>query len=256
SFGVAIAFWGAPIALLAPQSWIGGAMLCLFVVGAANAVEDVGLVTLLQRGCPYELLSSVLGVLWGLAMTSVAVGSIFAPAVEATVGLRTALVIVGLILPVLALLSSRPLSRMDAARQPLEALDLVEAIPMFGPLSLAVKERVASSLTTVSVGEGETVIRAGEPGDRFYIVQSGRLVIERDGEMVAGAERGDYFGEVALVRNVPRTATVRAVVGSELYALGRQAFVAAIAGHPAATAAALRVAGERGVPLDKPDNPA
>ena len=69
---------------------------------------------------------------------------------------------------------------------------------------------------------------------------------------IAGAERGDYFGEVALVRDVPRTATVRAVVSSKLYALGRQAFVAAIAGHPAATAAALRVATERGTGASQP----
>ncbi len=86
SFGVAIAFWGAPIALLAPLSWLGPAMLCLVAVGTANGVEDVGLVTLLQRACPYEMLSSVLGVLWGLAMAAVALGSIVAPKIDAEVG--------------------------------------------------------------------------------------------------------------------------------------------------------------------------
>ena len=246
SFGVAIAFWGAPIALLAPLSWLGPAMLCLVAVGVANGVEDVGLVTLLQRACPYEMLSSVLGVLWGLAMAAVALGSIVAPKIDAGVGARTALVIVGVILPALALAFSRRLRRVDAMLRPTEGLDLVEAVPMFGPLSVAVKERLASSLTALCVAAGETIIRVGEPGDRFYIVRAGRLVIERDGIQVAQAERGDYFGEVALVQDVPRNATVRAVVRSELYALGRQAFVTAIVGHPAAAAAAQRVAAERG----------
>ena len=91
SFGVAVAFWGAPIALLAPLSWLGPALLCLVVVGVANGVEDVGLVTLLQRACPYEMLSSVLGVLWGLAMAAVALGSIVAPKIDAGVGARAAL---------------------------------------------------------------------------------------------------------------------------------------------------------------------
>jgi MFS family permease len=246
SFGVAIAFWGLPIASLAPLSCLAPAMLCLVVVGAANAVEDVGLLTLLQRCCPHELLTSVLGVLWGLAMTAVAVGSIVAPAIDAAFGARTALLLVGLILPVLALASSRFLSRADAALRPVEGLELVDAIPMFDPLSLVVKERLAAALVPVPVTAKETIIRAGEPGDRFYIVQAGNFVIERRGTPVASAKRGDYFGEVALVQDVPRTASVRAECDSTLYALGREAFVTAITGHPTAIAEARRIAAERG----------
>lgn len=245
SFGLAIAFWGAPIALLAPLSALGPAMLCLVVVGAANAVEDVGLVTMLQRSCPHELLSSVLGVLWGLAMTSVAIGSVVVPMAEAALGTRLTLLIVGLILPALALLSRRPLSRIDATLLPVEGLDLLAAVPMFAPLSVAVKERVAGSLAPLSVVAGETVVRTGEYGDRFYIVRTGCFAIERDGARVASAQAGDYFGEVALLHDVRRTATVRAETPSTLYALGREAFVAAITGHPAAAAEAYRVAAER-----------
>jgi Cyclic nucleotide-binding domain/Major Facilitator Superfamily len=245
-FGVAVAFWGLPIAFLAPLSWLAPAMLCLVVVGASNAVEDVSLLTLLQRSCPYELLASVLGVLWGLAMTAVALGSIAAPAIEAAVGARTALLLVGLLLPVLALASSRRLSRIDAALTPVEGLDLVAAIPMFAPLSVVVKERLAASLTPVCLAAGETIIQRGEPGDRFYIVKSGRFAVEKGGMRVASAEEGDYFGEVALVQDVPRTASVRAVQDSAVYALGRDSFVAAINGHPTAIAEAQRIATERG----------
>jgi MFS family permease len=252
SFGLAIAFWGLPIALLSPLSWLGAAMLCLVVVGVANAVEDVGLMTLVQRCSPYELLASVLGVLWGVNMTAVAVGSIVAPVIESAFGPRTALLMVGLILPVLALASGRSLRRIDTALQPSEGLELVEAIPMFAPLSIAAKERVAASLSQVAVTAGETVVSMGEPGDTFYIVGTGRFGIERDGKQVASAERGDYFGEIALVQDVPRTASVRAEVDSKLYALGRGPFFAAITLHPEAVAAARQVAAERGPNLDHP----
>ncbi len=245
-FGAAIALWGIPIALLAPLSWIVPAMLCLVVVGAANAVEDVSLLTLLQRSCPYELLASVLGVLWGLAMTAVALGSIAAPAIDTALGARGALLAVGLILPVLALATSRFFSRADAALRPVEGLELVGGVPMFAPLSLVVKERVAAALVPVPVAAGKTVIRTGEPGDRFYIVKTGQFVIERGGVPVASAGRGDYFGEVALVKGVARTASVRADGDSSLYALGREAFVDAISGHPTAIAEAHRIAAERG----------
>lgn len=181
-------------------------------------------------------------------MTSslLAVASIIVPVVEEAIGARLALLLVGFTLPVLALASSRPLSRIDATLRPVEGLDLVEAVPIFAPLSVAVKELVAASLAPISVAAEETVIRSGEPGDRFYIVRTGQFVIERDGTQVGTARPGDYFGEVALVQGVPRTATVRAQTASTLYALGRDAFVAAITGHPAAAAEAYRIAAERG----------
>jgi CRP-like cAMP-binding protein len=116
---------------------------------------------------------------------------------------------------------------------------------MFAPLSLAMKERVAASLLRVPVRAGETVIHAGEPGHRFYIVGAGQLGIERAGVHLLNVGPGDYFGEIALLQDVPRTASVRAVVDSVLYALGRDAFLVAVTGHPAAVALARQVVAER-----------
>ena len=163
TFGAAILLWGAPIAVLAPLSLFGLAILCLAAVGAANAFEDVALITLLQRSTPDGLLASVLGVLWGLAMTAVAVGSIVAPWVVASVGDRTSLVVVGLVLPVLALVFGRRLADIDKTVQPREGLKLIDGVPMYAPLSLAIKERVAASLLRVPVRAGETVVQAGWP---------------------------------------------------------------------------------------------
>ena len=242
-FGLALVFWGLPITLIAPRPELALAGVLLAIVGAANSVEDVTAITLLQRTIPDEILTRVLGVLWGLAMGAVALGSIAAPALVAALGPRPAFVAVGAILPLLTLATYRWLLEIDQAA-PAAELDLIERVPMFAPLSIAAKERLAATLTPVSVSAGELVIRAGDPGDRFYIVAEGELDIDARGHHAA-AHKDDYFGEIALLHDVPRTATVTATVDSRLYALQRDDFLAAVTGHAAAHAAGLHVAQTR-----------
>jgi CRP-like cAMP-binding protein len=115
---------------------------------------------------------------------------------------------------------------------------------MFAPLSVATKERVAARLVPISVSAGERVIRAGDAGDRFYIVGEGEVDIDAGGRH-ATAGKADYFGEIALLRDVPRTATVTATVDSRLFALQRDDFLAAVTGHSAAHAAGQAVAEAR-----------
>ena len=244
-FGVSLVFWGAPIALIAPRPYFAAAVLLLAVVGAANSVEDVAVFTLLQRIIPDEILTRVLGVVWGLAMGAVALGSIAAPALVEAIGPRAAFFVVGAILPLLALGAYRRLAAMDARIAPAAAeLEFIDQVPMFAPLSVAAKERVAANLVPLSVPAGEVVIRAGDAGDRFYIVGDGELHIDANGTH-GTARRADYFGEIALLRDVPRTATVTAAVDSELYALQREDFLAAVTGHSAAHAAGQEVAQAR-----------
>ena len=107
---------------------------------------------------------------------------------------------------------------------------------MFAPLSIAAKERVASKLDRHVIRAGEIVISAGDPGDRFYLVGDGELEIDAGGT-VATARRGDYFGEIALLRDVPRTATVTATTETELFGLSRDDFLSTVTGHAVARAA-------------------
>jgi MFS family permease len=244
SFGLALVFWGLPITLIAPRPYLAVAVFLLAILGAANSVEDVALFTLLQRSVPDEILTRVLGVFWGLAMGAVAIGSIAAPAVVRAVGPRPAFVVVGSILPLLTLATYRRLVEIDGTVAPAPELELIDRVAMFAPLSIAMKERVAATLVPVRVAAGELVIRAGDAGDRFYIVGAGELDIEAGGVHTT-AHNGDYFGEIALLRDVPRTATVTAAVDSELYALPRDAFLAAVTGHSAAHAAGQEVASAR-----------
>jgi MFS family permease len=243
AMGVALIFWGLPIALLAPRPYLPAAVLLLAVIGAANSVEDVAGFTLLQRIVPDVALSRALGLVWGAAMGAVGLGSIVAPAVVALVGPRTAFAVVGAILPVVTLLSWRGLQAIDRkVAAPTTELDVVSEVPLFEPLSLVAKEHLASKLTRLHVEPGEVIVRAGETGDRFYIVGEGELEIT-DGAR-GSCHGGDFFGEIALLRDVPRTATVRATSPSELYALDRDDFLAAVT-HSAVRAAGEAVAEER-----------
>jgi MFS family permease len=243
-FGLALVFWGAPIALIAPKPDLVAAVFLLAIVGAANAVEDVAGFTLLQRIIPDEVLTRVLGVVWSLAMGGVAVGSIAAPLIVEAIGPRAAFVVVGAILPLLTLITYPRLVEIDRAVAPAPELELIDRVPMFAPLSIAAKERVAAHLVPRSVHAGELVIRAGDAGDRFYIVGEGELDIEANG-LHTTAGNADYFGEIALLRDVPRTATVKALTETKLYALQRDDFLAAVTGHSAAHAVGEAVADER-----------
>jgi MFS family permease len=243
-FGISLVFWGLPIALMGPLPDLPFALLMLAVVGAANSVEDVAAFTLLQRLIPDRILTRVFGVVWSLAMAGVALGSVAAPTLVRAVGAREAFIAVGAILPLLTLATYRRLAVIDKEAAPVPELEFVQRVPMFQPLSVAAKERVAGNLLLQSVHAGEIVIRAGEQGDRFYIVGSGTLEITAEG-LRTTADEGDYFGEIALLRDVPRTATVTALVDTRLYVLQRDDFLAAVTGHEAAHAAGQNIADER-----------
>jgi MFS family permease len=243
-FALALVFWGLPIMLMAPVPYLAVAIFMLAIVGAANSVEDVALFTLLQRTIPDDLLTRVLGIFWGLAMGAASIGSIAAPVAVEAVGPRAAFVVVGMILPLLTLVTYGRLAEIDRAVAPAPGLELISRVPMFAPTSIAVKERLAATLVPVSVSAGEIVIGAGDAGDRFYLVAGGELDIDAGG-LHATAREGDYFGEIALLRDVPRTANVKAVVDSQLYAVHRVAFLEAVTGHAAAHAAGQEVAEAR-----------
>ena len=145
--------------------------------------------------------------------------------------------LVGFLLPVLAIAGFRRMRALDVEVAPSRQQQLVDGVPMFGPLSLAAKERLAAKLLALDVPEGATIVRAGEVGDRFYLIDSGTVRVgHEDGEKQSGP--GDYFGEIALLRDVPRTATVRAASAVHLYTLERADFLAAVTGHALAEAAA------------------
>jgi MFS family permease len=243
-FGVSLIFWGLPIVLIPAWPHAAVAFILLAVVGAANSYEDVAVFTLFQRVIPDEVLTRVLGIVWGLAMGAIAIGSVAATGIVALVGSRAAFVVVGAILPLTTLIVWRQLVRIDREMlPPADELAIVEGVAMFAPLSIAAKEHMASRLVEVPVTAGDVVIRTGEHGDRFYMVADGTLEVSNG--VHATAHRGDFFGELALLRDIPRTATVIATTRSRLYALEREDFLAAVTGHSAVRAAGEAVVEQR-----------
>jgi hypothetical protein len=178
-------------------------------------------------------------------LATLAVGSLVTPAILAALGLRTTLVIVGVLLPALLLPAWPTLRRVDARSRIPKALDRLRSVPIFAPLPPPVLERLAASAVEVVLPAGEAVFSQGEHGDRFYVIESGRAEVSGDGAEPKTLGAGEFFGEIALLRDVPRTATVRAAGELKLYAIERDDFIAAVTGHAPSLAAAESVVATR-----------
>ena len=239
SLGGGIVLWGLPLCLIGlfPELWV--ALVLLAVIGAGGTVVAVTSDTLLQRAAPPELLARVFGALDSLLLLALAVGSVGVPFLADAIGLRGTLLVVGAFLPVLVLVTWRRLAAIDAeAVVPEERLELLARSPIFSPLPQPALEALAVRLEPRRLAAGETVFAQGDLGDDYYLIQDGRVRVEVDGETMAELGPGEGFGEIALLREVPRTATVTALTDLRLYALEREHFLGAVTGHTESRAAA------------------
>ncbi len=230
---LAVGVMAGAMAAVALVSVLGQIMLLLAAVGAARAFFDVAARTLLQRSVRDDVLSRVFGMQEALMMGALAAGSAAAPILVELLGNEGAFIAAGVlavlagvcVLPALRILDRRALVP-EATR-----IALLRSIPMFEFLSQPRLESVARSLVPAHVPAGAHVIREGERGDRFYIVATGELVVRSRGHDIAHHGRGDYVGEIALLRDVPRTADVVATTDADLFALDRDDFLSAVTGH-------------------------
>jgi MFS family permease len=245
-FGVGILLWGVPLALIAVWPNEAVALVLLGLVGVGNTLVDVSGMTLLQRSAPEDVLARVFGVLESLLLLTTALGALVAPFLLDWLGTRGALIATGALLPILVVPAWPRLSAIDrAGAVPEDRIDAVRANPIFAPLPPPALEQLASALDEVSYYPGVEVIRQGEPGDRFFLVIEGTLDVSVDGKAVGTLGPGDSFGEIALLRDVPRTATVKAQTPLRLYALDRDAFISAVTRSGPSLSAAEGVIGMR-----------
>jgi MFS family permease len=236
----------ASFCLLAAYPTVGSALLLLALAGAGRVVLDVGARTLLQRVAPSDVLARVFGLLEGLAMTGLAVGSLLVTLLVAVGGIRLGILGIGLLLPVAAIAAGRGLLEVDRhATVPVVQIGLLRSLPLFAPLQPATLELLARSLERVDLEAGEDVFRQGDVGDLFYVIADGNVEVVRDGLVVASLGRSDAFGEVALLTSVPRTATCTATVPATLFALDKADFLTALTGHARTRAEADRLAAAR-----------
>jgi hypothetical protein len=239
AFFLGVVAVGIPIALVAFASGAAAAVLLLGVTGIGKSFFDVTSRTLLQRSVDDDVLARVFGVQEGLAMAALALGSVLAPLFVAWFGVDATFMIAGLSLPVVALIVVRRVRSVDreAALSDPADVALLRQTPIFGPLGLASLERVARNLIPIEVAPGDIVIREGDEGDRFYVIAAGAVEVSRGGDPLAKLGPGDFVGEIALLRDVPRTATVVAIEPTSLRALERSQFLAAVTGSPAGAVA-------------------
>jgi MFS family permease len=245
-FGLGIFIWGLPIALVAVWPNEVFALVLLGIVGIGNTLVDVSGMTLMQRAAPEEVLARVFGVLESVILVTVGLGAIAAPGLLSLLGTRGALIVAGALLPILVIPAWPLLTAIDdSAAVPAHRLELLRSIDLFAPLPPATLEQLASALVEVDVSAGDTVFHTGDPGDLFYAIDGGTIEVLVDDRPPVVLERGDFFGEIALLRDLPRTATVRARTDAKLYALGRDEFIPAVTGYAPSRAAADRVIGKR-----------
>lgn len=238
AFGAGLLLWGAPLVLVALVPQTAVVIPLLLLCGVGNTLVDVAGITLMQRSAPDAVLGRVFGAFEALVVATMGIGSLLAPVLVALFGPEWALAIAGLLLPVVLVPLWRPLVAVDAAAQaPDAALALLRGVPIFAALPWPELERLALALTDVHVDAGTAVITEGDAGDRFYVIREGSADVEVGGERVRTVRAGNSFGEIALVRDVPRTATVRAVTDLELGALERDVFVGTLSRHPASAEA-------------------
>ncbi len=245
-FAFGLLLWGIPIALIGifPQPPV--ALILLAIVGVGNTVVDVAALTLLQRTVPDEVLTRVFGVIQSVFIGTVGLGAIFAPLMINAVGIRWALILTGALLPLSAGLTWRRITSLDAdVVAPTKEIALLRTIPLFRPLPATTIDELALSLIQVRADPGTEIVREGDPGDRFYVIDSGEVDVSLNGEHVGTMGAGDHFGEIALLRDVPRTATVTARGEVSLRALERDEFLSAVTGHPASVEAADAVVASR-----------
>ncbi len=241
-FAFGLALFGLPLAVLGGLPFAVIAVVALGVLGIGNSIVDVNALTIMQRAVPDAVLGRALGALDGLLIGTLGLGALLAPVLIDLVGPEAALVVTGAVLPVLALVTRPRLRAIDRMSSAPEATGLLRGVPLLAPLPESLLERLAREATSVEIRAGLPIVREGEPGDRFYVVRSGQVSI-----LGRTFGPGEAFGEIALLRNVPRTATAVAVTDVELVALEREPFVAAVTGHaPSAAAADTMIAARLG----------
>jgi hypothetical protein len=252
--GIGVALWGLPVAGIGVVPRDAAAIALLAVVGIGNAFVDVGAFTLPARLADERVMARVFVGVEGIETLGVAAGAALAPIVIELLGIRGALVALGLVGPVSVAVAWPALRRLDVRMRVRDAdIRLLQMVPVLRPLSHSTIEQLAATLEHTAVAAGEPVFEQGAIGDRAYVVEAGSAEVIRDGRLVQTLQRGACFGERALLRGCARSATVRAAATTPLDVaiLSTDRFLTAVTGHVASATTGERAVASRLHALDR-----
>jgi predicted MFS family arabinose efflux permease len=253
SFIVGMLLWGLPLVLVALTPAVAIAYLGLLVVGIGNATVDVAAFTMVTRLAGAGAAGKVLGALEFIVLAGLATGSLLTPPLLHAVGVRGTLALLGGGLTALALAHAVRFRRLDRAMPaPGPEAGLLVNLPMFAPLPLAVTDLLAAEAQPRHFPAGAVVIREGQAGDQFHLIVDGSAAVSVRGAPRPSLQRGDCFGEIALLRGTPRTATITAEQPLHTLTLGRDEFLTAVTGNSLSKTAADALAAQR-LSTDQPD---
>ena len=240
-----VVLWALPLLLVTAWAAPFAAFAAVVLLGFGNPLVDVNMDTIVQRIVPDEVMGRVFGALEAVLIGTMALGSVLMPFLIEWLGLRVSLAALGILVTVVALLGLPGMRSLDGRLRRPAGLPLLQAVPMFAPLAPSVVEALASRLVAVQVPAGAVLLREGEESDRFYVVETGLVEVTQAGAVLRREGPGDFFGEIGLLRDVPRTATITAVEDTTLQALERGDFLAAVTGQREARRVADEVVARR-----------
>lgn len=240
-FGLGVALWSAPLLLIVVWPTFVSVLIAMLLIGIANSLVDVNAFTIIQRVTDEAVMGRVFGALESLVIAGMAIGALAMPLMIATIGVRSGLLVLGVAVTALALLGVPRLARIDTTVLAPPGVKVLRGVPMLAVLPPQTLERLASSLTSMAVPGGGVVFREGDRGDRFWIIESGTVRVTQEGVELRELGPGDGFGEIALLRDIPRTATVTAISDVALKGLERDDFLDAVTQHGEASDQAEQV---------------
>jgi hypothetical protein len=245
-FAAGVAGWGVPMILLAFTHARYWPYLMFGLIGAANVFDDAGVYSALQQVIPCRQIGRALGMRRAVLLLSMGLGSVVAPLMIDSLGARGALITTGLLLIAIVAFSVPSLTAIDhRISEPGPDLALLRQVSFFGPLPFAIVEHLASELQSATYDPGHVIIQDGQPGELFYMIADGRARVCKDGKELRQMGTGESFGEIALLRQIPRTATVIAMSRLQARTLSREEFLAAVTGNAASAEGADEVASTR-----------
>ena len=223
--------WCLPLVALGLVPELVVIVAAFVLIGLSDPMVNVGFGVIPARLVPDRYLSRVFAAIESQFIAASALGAFLTPVLVSAMGLRGAVLTLGVAGIVVTALCALRMPHLDARLVAPRGLEILRSVPLFAPLPPTMVEQIAHTFEPLSVTAGETVVREGEISERFYVIESGEVEVTQAGRFIRTETVGDVFGEIGLLRDAPRTATVTAVADTELLTLSREEFLALMAGE-------------------------